>query len=239
MIGKAGNLLVAMTFILLFCSREDTNTVPEPEIHTEKYQLEITSDFKIKKLTFFSYDGSRNYVRDYFYYNDSIVTKSYYQAVPYFIVYFLNDNGMADSSQTNYDYGYSFSYDSNGYLISRRYRISPQYEYTDTYEYKNGNLTKVTFDPQKPSLTGKYVSYTYNTLPNVINITDFTGPWLGKLNKNLVKSSYVGGSMSDVAPCSNYEYKINTLGLVETMIILSCSTNKVRTIISFEYKIVD
>lgn len=243
---KVKILLIVIILSFHSCSREETSIVPEPVIIKEKYQIEITSDYKLKKVTFSSSDESRNYFQDYFYYKDSVITKSYYQAVPSITVYFLNDNGIADSCILKSNSGYSpatkyfFSHDSVGYLLSVRYAYVPgsqKYEYTDTYEYRNGNLTKVTFDPKKPFIqTGKYASYTYTDL---LNLIDLNGSFLGKMNKNLVKTYYVGGTMNDVAPCSKYEYKMNSLGLVETKTILSCSSNKVRTIISFEYIIGD
>jgi hypothetical protein len=245
MIGKAGNLLIAVSFVLLFCSREDKNIVPEPEIHTEKYQLEIASDHKIKKVSLSSYDNYRNYSLEYFYYTDSVFTV-YQQEYANRTVYYLNKSGLADSCQYYTNTGQSdtksyFTYNTDGYLIAKKDQyLYSSLEFTDKYVYDAGNLTRIVFDPKKPSAqAGKYISYTYNAYPNLIDIKGFRGAWLGKLNSNLIKSFYVGGSMSDVAPCSNYEYKINSQGLVETMTMLSCNTNKVSTIISFEYKIVD
>jgi hypothetical protein len=250
MARKIRILIISIMLALNSCSQDENNSVPQPVIHTDKYLLELTNVYSIKKVTFLSHSESENYIQEYYYFKDSVIIKRSSRQITYRTVYFLNHSGLADSCEYISNSVYSkysksksyFSYNAEGYLTSKKDRSFNsdglmQYEFTDTYEYTAGNLTRITIDPKRPSLTGKYIAYTYNSSPNLINIAEFTGPWLGKLNKNLEQSYFVGGSMSDYPPCSKYEYSLNSMGLVETKTILPCSSSiKNKTIITIEYQ---
>lgn len=247
---KTGIRIITIMVALISCAQDEDNSNIQPVINTDKYFLEITKDYSIKKVSFLSHAESENYTQEYFYSDDSVVIKKTGQQFTFTTIYFLNQSGLADSCEYITNSGYSihykpksyFTYNSNGYLTSKKDRSfssdgSVQYEYTDTYEYTMGNLTRVIFDPKKPTLTGKYVTYTYNSFQNLIDIDRFSGSWLGKLNNNLTKTYYVGGSMNDYPPCFKFEYNLSSAGLVETKTVLQCnSSNNNKTIISFEYK---
>jgi hypothetical protein len=237
-------ILSIIILVLSSCSRDETASNPQPVIYSKKYSLEITKDYRIIKVSFESYNAVDNYVQEYYYYTDSVVViKKINQPFIYRSVYFLNQSKRADSCRITENSKSYFKYDSNGYLTSktdRSYSYGSKYEYTNTYKYIAGNLTKLTFDSTRFSLTGKYVLYTYTSYPNLIDIRDFSGPWLGKLNSNLAKTYFVGGSMSDFPPCQNYEYNLNEKGLVDTMTIFPCNPSfNYKTIVSFEYHIIN
>lgn len=221
-------------------------------LYYDTCQLEIDRSYKIHKISFSSHSTDNSYHSVYTYYKDSIVIVKYYQTLVYTTTYYTGNNGLADSCEYRVNPAYSptisksyFFYDSEGYLKSKRdlslynNRVTGL-DFTDTYDYTMGNLTKVTFDPKKPSLTGKYILYTYNTSQNLINIESFMGSWLGKSNKNLLQSMYIGGSLSDFPPCANYQYTLNKEGLVETKITTPCKLPfNSKTIITYEYKVTD
>jgi len=245
--------VIPFIFIISFSfCKKDTLIENNPVLNNDTCQLEIDKSYRIYKVSYLSHLIIDSYKSEYKYYEDSIVITSYYQNITYITTYYISTSGLADSCDYRSNSGYSayrsksyFSYDSEGYLKSKRDRTldnngSTILEFSDTYDYTTGNLTKVTFDPKKPSLTGKYVIYTYNYDQNLIDLESFKGSWLGKLNKNLVKSTYTGGSMSDTPPCTNYQYTLNQEGLVETKTLTSCKlSNNYRTIITYEYKIID
>ena len=196
-----------------------------------------------------SHLAANDYTQNFLYYKDSIVVKTSYQGILYTTKYFLNNSGLADScmntsnsilsTKTSKSY---FSYNQEGYLVSRRdcaySNNSLTSDFTDNFEYTQGNLTKATPDPNRPGQLYKYVTYAYNSSRNLINLDGFTGPWLGKLNSNLVESSSVGGSITGNDNCSNFEYELNTSGFVETRTITPCGTTaSSRTVTTYEYKI--
>jgi hypothetical protein len=253
-----GLQILFFIFILSFnsCSKDkETTTIDnKPVIYNDKYSLDINKSYKIFKVTFSSHESTNNFNMEYIYSIDSIVQTKINSYPPNTLVttYYLNNHNLADSckscsfynSQLTFVSKSYFSYDSNGYLKSSTVKNCNSYSdntpYTTTYDYTNGNLTKTTFDPKKPTIFGKYISYSYNSYQNLINLETFTGLWLGVLNKNLVQRMYIGGSMSDFPPCSNYQYKLNPDGLVEKMTTTPCNSQSNYIIITiFEYKIID
>jgi hypothetical protein len=253
--------LQILFFIFIFsfnsCSKDKGKTTIDnkPVIYNDKYSLDINKSYKIFKVTFSSHESTNNFNMEYIYSTDSIVQikTNTYPPITLVTSYYLNNHVLADSSKSCSYYNSQlssvtksyFSYDSNGYLISSTAKNYNSYydntpSFTTTYDYTNGNLTKTTFDPKKPTISGKYISYSYNSYQNLINLDTFTGPWLGVLNKNLVQRMYIGGSMSDIPPCSNYQYALNPDGLVEKITTTPCNSQSNYMIITtFEYKIID
>jgi hypothetical protein len=258
---SAKNLTRAVQLILIFTllsynsCLDEKQTIITPEVNNDKFYLDIDKNNKIYKVSYQSHLSSQNYNYEFIYYTDSIVkiSSSAASADKYRTTYFLSD-GRADSCiyysgkiPQHYTKEY-FLYDQDGYLIAKTEKIfmynavglDDFFSYTTTYEYVNGNLTKMTFDPKRVSLAGKYITYSYHSLQNLTNIETFTGDWLGKQNKNLVRDKYTGDSMADTPPCSTYHYTIRSDGLVEKKTVSSCNNqNNYSLIITYEYNIID
>jgi hypothetical protein len=247
-------LFVISIFSFKSCSGDEESTLidNQPIIYNDNYILEINKSYRIFKVTYSSQSTSWSYSSEFGYYDDSIVIRKYYQTNVSTTTYYINSYGLADSCEYSSDSDYShrnsksyFTYDLDSYLIAKTDRSFysnglTATEFTDTYNYTTGNLAKVTIDRKRPAITGRYIVYTYNSFPNLIDLNAFTGPWLGKLNKNLRMTMYMGESMSDNPPCSNYHYTLNPEGLVETQTITSCkSSNSFKIVITFKYIIVD
>lgn len=251
----------AVQFILFFtllsfnsCLEDKQTSVTENiyVVYNDTFFLDIDKNNKIFRVSFVSHQSSQNYNYEFIYYNDSIVKISTYAASAYNnrTTFFLTD-GRADScvyysgnipQHFGKDY---FLYDQNGYLISKtekRFDMGNDNSssYTTSFDYQNGNLIKMTFDPKKLTLSGKYITYTCNSSQNLINIETFTGDWLGKINKNLVQRKYTGDSMLDTPPCSTFVYTFRSDGLVDKKTVRSCNLpSNYSTIITFEYNFID
>jgi len=247
--------LTLLTFNSCLDDKQSIITEKTPVVINNKYSLDIDKNNKIYKVAYESYLSSQNFNFEFIYYTDSIVeiSSSAASAGKYRTTYFLS-GGRADSCifysgkiPQHYSRNY-YLYNQDGYLISKTEKfflyntveLNDSYSYTTTYNYVNGNLTKMTFDPKRPTLAWKYITYTCNSSQNIINIETFTGDWLGKINKNLVEREYKGGSMLDTPPCSTFQYTFRPDGLVEKQIVKSCNTQGDNsTIITFEYNFID
>jgi uncharacterized protein Veg len=249
---------IRLLFLILICILnhsciKDKDTDDDKiQDYADKYIIEMDGDYVINKVSYLSYDSNNNYTIS-FSYSDMLVTRTTVYTYPSstsIIKYNLNIKGLADScisdSYYNSELTFSskayFSYDSDDYLISVTERNNNSYSdntpYTTTLEYTSGNMSKMTYDPARPGISGKYVTYTYNTYDNLVNIETFTGSCLGKLNRNLKQSMYTGGSMLDNPPCGKYQYTLDSRGLVETRITTQCNVEiTYKLITSYEYKI--
>lgn len=130
-----------------------------------------------------------------FQYTDStvIVTEHDYRQT-----YFINDLGLADSSLFEerrnegpwiYPSMCYYKYSKDGYM---------EYNGQSNFWYKHaeGNRTEAVQDSLVPDHDRWEYYYTYTSLPNIIDLEYFSGPYLGKLNRNLIsKLTYSAGNI--------------------------------------------
>ncbi|OFY68077.1 MAG: hypothetical protein A2Y71_06890 [Bacteroidetes bacterium RBG_13_42_15] len=245
-------LLIAFHSCAKDNNTDDQNDNTKIQEYADKYIIEMDKNYIISTVSYISYESNNNYNIS-FVYSDKQVTRAtiyVYPASTLIKKYYLNNKGLADSCSSGtyqnkepiFAAKAYFSYDSEGYLISMTERNDNPYSdntpYTTTFEYISGNKSKMISDPSRPGISGKYISYTYNSYDNLVNIETFTGSYLGKLNKNLVQSMYTGGSMLDNPPCGKYQYTLNSNGLAEKRITTSCNVQNTYILTtSYEYKI--
>jgi len=224
------NLNKTLSFLLIcFCYNscsKNNSTIDQTIITTSRYIIEMSNNYTISKYSFYdsndSYAGDGDAISQYLYYQDSIIIirdcRSVTARGDYAkTIYYINSNGLADSSLTESDPGHLskrfiknfYSYDNSRFLISDS-TISKEQNGSFLsssvlkYEYTDGNMTKLI-----TQYTGSdsYIStYTYNTLENLFSLD---GSFKGKPNKNLVKS------VSSLQYTSTIEYKLYPSGLVE------------------------
>ena len=206
---------------------------------SEKYTIEMKSDYSISKIT---YNDSNNVIvyNKTYYYLGSIVKVTETDVnnnLNRSSTYFLNRIGLADScidsaynnSILIYIYRTKYQYNNYNYLTS-----FDDGSKTIHFEYENGNKT---------TADGIHYSarFQYNTLINIIDIDLFQGSYLGKLNKNLTLSSQYQFTMGSDDLSNVYQYETNSEGLVVQRIgtttynRLGSSPTKLTT--KFEYLI--
>ena len=158
---------------------------------------------KISKITLTHYSGA-TMVTDFTYYPDSVVKSSAFERQ----VYFLNNNGLADSSSVMFPPGspeqikfyYKYIYNAEGYLINEK-QIFSQFHNGNTildttvttYTVANGNLVRTQSTQHTEDLT-----YEYSTEPRPANNLELMAetdkfPFLGKPSKNLVTKFFING----------------------------------------------
>lgn len=178
---------------------ESTDTI------TEKYIIEMNSDYRLLNVSYigrdlgqgksFSYAGREVQVTDY------SGTGTYY----------LNDIGLADSSRHGTILRV-YKYDSDNFLFSyKHYPQSGGYD-IDDYIFTNLNGNRIASHEMQNDRSDLYY---FNSSTNLIDIESFNGPFLGKLNTNLIsrkihKYGAHGREKIDI----NYDYKLNSEGLV-------------------------
>lgn len=241
-------------FIILFplssCSNEEKTPVNNnPVIYRGKYSLEIDKNYKVFKVTF-SGETNDNFTVEYNYLKDSIIEtkRTHYNTLV--TTYYLNYQALADSCKSSSLDGISksyFYYDSIGYLKTSIEKgvsvLTTDHVLTTNYEYVDGNLISVTFNPWKSVINIYSINYLYNSSTNLINLENFTGSWLGVLNKNLVEKMLERTLMSNIV--CNYNYTVNSNGLVEKMTTIGywndghSQNNETTTITLFEYRIIE
>jgi hypothetical protein len=244
---------VILSIFLTHCCKKDTI-----ESDNDKYIIKINNDFKISSVTYINSNKDLNYNQTYKYSDGFVkeIDSSYggyykiykysdgnlkdtviYNSVQTIKTYFLNKFGLADSCIDSTFLNSKFTgkgqiqyhFNNENYLTSCN-----GYNGTIYYEYENGNKIK---EWGTTTLLGYYTYYfQYNSLLNIINISSFNGPYLGKLNANLAKS--VSGD-NEHAP-TVYQYKLNPDGLVIQRIVLianNTGTFSKKIISNFEYLI--
>jgi hypothetical protein len=222
-------LLVVIISLITSCKKDSSET---SDALTEKCIVEMSSDYRLLKVT---------YNRDY-----SIDIKTFSYSEKEIIVndatgiwiYYLNDNGLADSSR----YGSKsrkYKYDSDGFLVSyRQYPGSAGYD-IDNFRYTNMNGNRIAAYDVWNDVSD---SYSFNSSLNLIDIESFNGPFLGKLNNNLIsRKRHQYGAHGDENITTNYEYRLNAEGLViqRTGIAIDYhylnGSQPIKTITDFEY----
>jgi hypothetical protein len=145
--------------------------------------------------------------------------------------FFLNRNGFADSSQSSSYVGTSYYLYDNDYLISYGAK-----DYAFHCYYTDGNRTKV-------QAVQYSCEYQYNSAQNIIDLESFKGSYLGKLNKNLIRSRQCTYLVASDRISSVYEYQYNSDGLVikrtETITSQHIGQGSTIVITDFEYVIID
>jgi hypothetical protein len=155
------------------------------------YIIELDNANRLIKVTYGSIINTYNYSDK----EVKIITNSAITGnVTSINTYFLNARGLADSSVEGTK-RIQYQYNNDNYLISLIGWGLPI-----TYTYLDGNRINA-WKSSPPYWIGLY--YTYNSLLNLVDIDSFTGPWLGKLNRNLVLRM-----MDRFGPMAGNEYNI-------------------------------
>lgn len=208
-------LLMIILLSLFSCKKEDDI----PTVN-DKYTIELDQNNVIYKVTY-TKAGNLNYVLEFTY------TTEYVRAVKhnsadslvnikqYYLVNGLCDS-LVDSTFTQEQfksariYLYEFK---NGYKIKEEsYTANSQgvldFDHKIDYSYSiYGNLEQFVVMDQ---CTG---NYSYNDLPNKIDLITFVGEYMGKLNSNLCTGYSPGGcpsGPSTVSSNDSYAYTLNS-----------------------------
>jgi hypothetical protein len=191
-------LLILSIFLINSCKKATTETENESASVTDKYIIEMNQNFRISKVIHLIGNNDSDYVRVYSYSEKNV--KIYTDGV-LIQTYFLNNAGLADSSIEG-AYMNQYHYDDSNYLTSMESN-----DLHIIYNYSNGNRT---------SGVGIHYSaqYQYNTIINKIDIDEFQGDFLGKLNYNLVQFKSFMFTMASDGYQVDYQYKLNADGLV-------------------------
>jgi len=247
-------ILPFLTIGLVFCDcSNDGQDIP---IELSKSIISLNNEFKILKVENYKYDTIINTI--IFNYENNLVevSKSYVQTNVTYISskcnYFLNEVGLADSSIY-----YEYSSDRPSRTIISKYTYNGKYkikediivnEYDSTkivgtsdvnliYSIKNGNTVSLKIN----GICSDY--FEFNDLENKINIDDFVGDFNGKINRNLIQSSYTDcpGFHGSDQPSSVFEYIIDENGYVLERVehfytSSGAETKEVKKITQFEYK---
>lgn len=244
-----------MSFIVIFlflsiisCQKEDV--IPT---FNEKYVIELDRDNTIHKVNLY-----RGLIFQY--YIQFIYTNEYVRAEKYskfndllnITQYYLN-NGLADScvdsifSENQYNravihlYEYDQGYRTkHTYFFTSGQTIDFSNPTTIEYFYEDGNMFQFVVMGQ---CTGNYL---FTELPNKLDISSFTGDYMGKQNSDLYYYYSPGGcpsGPSTVFPKSTFTYTLNEQGYVTERICTQTAGHhssddnpaKMRTITRYEY----
>jgi hypothetical protein len=208
-------------FILSICLFDSCCKKDITESDNDKYLIVIDGDYRILSVTHITENNIMEFERS-FEYSDKYV--KVYTGGILMNTYFLNNNGLADSSNNP---RVKYQYNNDCYLISQSTGV-PIY-----YEYSNGNRTKFTWGTNK-------AYYQYNSLTNIIDIDSFYGSYLGKLNKNLKQSARLEFQMASNGVSTTYQYTLNSAGLVIQRVSVSTYNSGVspqKKVTDFEYSV--
>ncbi len=202
-------ILIGITAMLSLqsCNQENQE---DNDINTLNVSYEISLD---NQNRFLKIDCSLGYTITYEYNEKTIVEKKSYSGGGVIYggastkTYYINHLGLADSCFVveinpvqSGERMIHFTYNQEGFLDSDGYHH---------YEYAVGNRVKAP-DPSYGG-TFSYVGFYYehSNMQNVIDIEDFNGSYLGKLNRNLIsKIIYKGKHGSDWYEI-DYTYALN------------------------------
>lgn len=213
------SLLILSICLIHSCCKKD---IPESESEKDKYLIVMNEDYRISSVTHFTGNNIVEFERS-FEYSDKYV--KVYTGGILTNTYFLNNNGLADSSNNP---RVKYQYNNDSYLISQSTSPVPIY-----YEYSDGNRTKFTWGTNK-------AYYQYNSLVNIIDIDSFYGSYLGKLNKNLKQYTRLEFQMASNGVSTTYQYTLNSAGLVVQRVAVSTYNSGLspqKTVTDFEYSV--
>lgn len=241
--------LLLTCFIFSSCSDKGHTDIQVIE-STAEYNIEMDGNFRVSRYSFQdaneSYSGDMDCISEYTYYSDSIIiitdSRSVTARGDYSkAVYYLNSQGLADSSYHEIDPGHLaaihmkhfYKYDSGSYLTVDSSLKKEQGLYAlnsvTRCEYADGNLIEQ-IDEYYGSLTSVYTyTFDYNTSDNLFSLF---GTFKGKISKNLVSNVTTHLLNGETSVASN-EYKLYPDGLIEEVIYRSASntvsyTNTIR-----------
>lgn len=244
---------------ILFISLFLVNCKKDPEVIITTYDrfiIYLTNDYKIVRVENYR-DNSLYYFTTFNYKTNLVEIVQTYNNIKFLRTskYFLNNvSGLADSCIDSTFSGNelsrvttsTYNYDTNGYrksvkIINKSISnglVSYTYEEEYRYEVKFGNITSV------GDWSCSYF-YGFNDLNNKLDIFSFHSDYIGKKNVNLMKSSNTNcpPGPATTPSTSDYEYTLNSLGLVNERIENYTSgyyrgekPSKEKRISHFEYK---
>jgi hypothetical protein len=236
--------ILTISFVLSTCVKD------EQDGSTELYKCIITlnDELQIHRVDNYFSDSLDNSIEFKYNYDLVEVVKTWpklnYQSKR---SYFINNVGLADSCIT-IDY-------ENDKL--KRFMIS-KYDYNDKFKikadmiidnYNSGIITSTSYANLIYSINnGNTVSmwingtcseyFKFNEIENKIDIEGFLGDFNGKINMNLLESSYTDCPSSQH---NEYDYTVNANGYVLERVEhyftgYGSETNEVKKITQFEYK---
>lgn len=191
----------------------------------DKYIIEMTSDYKFEKVTHIIANNVVDFEKTYEYSTNLVKVKLSNSLV---YTYFLNQNGLADSSFTGTSINY-YHYNQDNYLASCSFTDGTSIK----YGYENGN--RITYNW---GMNAK--SYEYNSQTSIIDINSFEGAYLGKLNKNLLQSLDEVFTMVSTRCVTTFNYSLNSSGLVikrTSLTTFYSGEPQKKTVSEFEYVI--
>ncbi len=236
--------ILSISTILITCKKEDR------DIPTELYKCIITlnNDLKLKKVENYLSDSLNNSIV-YNYQNDLVEV---IKTGPTFNIqsknsYFLNNAGLADSCITIvYEHNDTTRFMISKYYYNDKYKIKADVKIDD---YDSGVITSTSHANLIYSINnGNTISmlingicsfyFEFNEIENKIDIEVFLGDFNGKINKNLLKSTYTDCPTSQH---SEFEYTIDANGYVVKRIEhdftgYGSEENETKKITQFEYK---
>lgn len=209
-------LFLLIIIFLTSCSKKD-----EIENHQESFIIKLNDSGNILSVI---HTNDQNITSNFSYdYLDKSI-KQYSDNGTLAITYYLNEAGLADSASN----GLKFIYDSNGYFICDDSNNSLK----EIHTYSNDNRIMTKIGSNK-------IYYEYNTLKNVIDILYFKGPFLGRLNKNLISKEILEFTKASNRVETYFQYVINQEGLVTERTSISKYFNgspDKKSVTTFVYK---
>jgi hypothetical protein len=239
-----GLSILFISIILMTCKKEDG------DIPTELYTCIITLDneLKIQKVENYFSDSLENSII----YNYQNYLVEVIKTVPSLNIqsvssYFINNTGLADSCITiEYKNNNLTKFFISKYCYNDKYKIETEIRIDD---YDSGMMTSTSYADliytiKDSNTVAMWINGTcseyfeFNKTENKIDIERFSGDYNGKINKNLLESSYTDCPTSDH---SEFEYNIDANGFVIERVEHSYSgygseKNETRKITQFEYK---
>lgn len=223
-------IIVFVIILFQYCKKNSDDSGGNNNEGTLNYEIEIDKDYRILKVT------TNGFLITSYVYTDKTIEKecTFNGTVQFTEKYFLNASGLADSSVlTSYIPSFTsvtyYKYNPDNYLIYISINKT-------TFKYQDGNCISSHDGTYGEFDVGNY--YEYSSLPNYIDIENFTGSYLGKLNKNLFTKMNHRGMMGGDISSTNYEYVLNSDGLVVQRTIISSSNPDYKEISNFKYKYV-
>jgi hypothetical protein len=193
--SKIFRLIIVLFMIILLpvsCSKENR----ESESFKDSYIIELDNSNKILSVLHTD-DHNITYKFSYEYQGNTV--KKYSDTGTLLITYFLDESGLADSASN----GVKFKYDADGFFISDDSNNAMK----EVNTYSNGNRTMT-------KLGSNFIYYEYDSMINIIDILNFRGPFLGRLNKNLILKETMQFQIASSRVETHFQYVINEAGLV-------------------------
>jgi len=244
------NKVLILVIILGFFSCKKEDDIPTVN---DKYTIELDHDNVIYKVTYTKADNLE-YVLEFNYTDEYVravkhnTTNSLVNIKQYYLINGLCDS-LVDSAFANdqfksarihlYEYKYGYKFKEESFTANSQGVLD--FDHKIDYIYSiNGNLTQFVVMDQ---CTG---NYSYNNLPNKIDLAKFEGDFMGKLNSNLCSDYSPGGcpsGPSTVSSNDSYTYTLDSEEYVIERVHIHTSghhssddnPSRERTVTQFEY----